>query len=341
MEQYKVNRKACYACPIACWGHAMVEKGDFSLKEPAHMPEYEAIGCLGGYCLNSDFEVIIKVNDICNRAGIDVISTGTAISFAMDCFDRGILSKSELDGIDMKWGDGKAMVALAEKIVNNEGIGELLAKGVKVASEEIGKGAEELAMHIQGQELPAHDGKLFTSMGLSYGVDSTPARHTQWSFASKPQKFEDVFPDIETDFDQEEYKGRAQAHRKYAALAHVINSLGSCIFGYNCTDVFTHPECYAAVTGWDTDVDEFAKTGERIGNLRQIFTVREGYNPIDFNYPKPAQGSPPLKEGPLKKVTLDIDTMKNEFYEEMDWDKKTGMPSKKKLKELGLDKVVK
>ena len=341
MEKYKINSRACYACPIACWGHAMVEKGDFAIKEPAHMPEYEAIGCLGGYCLNSDFEVIIKINDICNRAGIDVISTGTAISFAMDCYDRGILTRDELDGIDLKWGNGKAMVAMAEKIVKAEGIGELLAKGVKLASEEIGRGSEDIAIHIQGQELPAHDGKLYTSMGLSYGIDPTPARHTQWSFAGKPLGFEDAFPDIKTDFDQEEYSGRAKAHRVYSALSHVINSLGSCLFGYNCTDVFTHPECYAAVTGWDTDVYEFAKTGERIGALRQMFTVREGINPIDFNYPKALQGSPPLKEGPLKKITIDIDTMKKEFYREMEWDLKTGMPVDSKLKELGLDKIAK
>ena len=339
MEQYKINKKGCYACPIACWGHAMVKKGDFALKEPAHMPEYEAIGCLGGYCLNSDFEVIIKINDICNRSGLDVISAGTAISFAMDCYDRGILSKKELDDIDLTWGNGKAMVELAEKIARNEGIGELLAKGVKVASEEIGRGSEDLAIHIQGQELPAHDGKLFTNMALSYGIDPTPARHTQWSFAGKPQKFDEAFPDIRADFDQEVYTGRAKAQRKFAALGHCINSMGSCLFGYNSTDVFTHPECYAAITGWGTDVYEFAKTGERIGNMRQIFTVREGSNPINFNYPKALQGDPPLKDGPLKKVKIDIDKMKKEFYEEMDWDLETGMPSEKKMKELGLDKL--
>ncbi len=338
MNKYRVSKKTCYSCPVRCWGNSMVEKGKFALKEPVHMPEYEAIGAIGGYCLNSNYEVIMKVNDICNRSGLDVISTGAAISFAMNCYEKGIISKEDSDGMELIWGDDDIMVELAEKIAQSEGFGKLLAQGTRKASEQIGKGSEKYAIQVQGQELPAHDCKFknATGMGLSYNIDPTPGRHTQWSYASKPQGFSEAFPDVKCDFGDYEFSGRAKAYRLYSSMYHSVSSMGTCLFGYCSTDIPTYPAAYAAVTGWDFDIHEFAKTGERIGDLRQMFTVREGLNPYNFEFPKIAQGVTPLKEGPLKGITIDIETMKKEFFEEMDWDTKTGMPSEARLRELEL-----
>lgn len=338
MKKYKVSKKTCYSCPIRCWGNSMVEKGKFAVREHVHMPEYEAIGALGGYCLNSNYEVIIKVNDICNRSGIDAVSMGAAIAFAMNCYEKGIIDKKDADGMELIWGDEDIIVELAEKIAKSEGFGKLLAQGTRKASEKIGKGSGDYAIQVQGQELPAHDCKYnkVTGLGLSYNIDPTPARHTTWNFANKPNGFEEVFPEVKSDYGAYEFSGRAKAFRLYSSIYHSVTSMGVCMFGYSSTDILTYPAAYAAVTGWDFDIHESAKTGERIGDLRQMFTAREGQNPYNFKFPKVAQGIPPLKEGPLKGITVDIETMKKEFFKEMDWDTKTGMPSEARLKELDL-----
>ena len=338
MKKYKISKKTCYACPIRCWGDAMIEKGEYALKEPVHMPEYETIAAIGAYCLNSNFEVIIKVNDICNRSGLDTISTGAAIAFAMNCYEKGIIDKKDTDGIELTWGNEEAIVTLADKMAKSEGFGKLLAQGTRKASEQIGKGSEVYAIHVQGQELPAHDCRYekATGLGIVYNIDPTPGRHTQWNFASKPDGFIKAFPDVKCDFEADEFSGRAEAYRIYSSLYQSISSVGACLFGYTSTDIFTYPDAYSAVTGWDVDIYEFVKTGERIGDLRQMFTVREGLNPFNFAFPKIANGIPPLKEGPLKGNTVDIETMKKEYFKEMDWDTKTGMPSEERLKALGL-----
>jgi len=337
MEKYKISKNSCYACPIGCWGYVMIGNGKFALKEPAHMPEYETIGAFGGYCLCDNFEAIIRCNDICNRAGLDSVSTGSAVSFAMACYEAGLINKKDTDGVELVWGNHKAIVKMTEMIAKNQGFGEILAKGVKIASAIIGKESEKFAIHVQGQELPSHDGRFFPNLGFIYAIDPTPGRHTRWSFASKPLELEKIYPDVRFDFTNTEFSGRAKAYHLYFALGHLIESFGTCLFGYNSTDVFTYPECYEAVTGCDIGIGDLMKAGERIGVMRQLFTVREGLNPANFKYPEFARGS--LDKGPIKGIALDIDTMKKEFYDEMDWDLKTGLPSDKKLKELGLDNI--
>lgn len=338
LKNYRISQKTCYACPIRCWGDAMIKNGKYTLKEPVHMPEYETIAAIGAYCLNSNFEVIIKVNDICNRSGLDTISTGAAIAFAMNCYEKGIIDNMDTDGIELTWGDGEAIVTMTEKIARAEGFGKLLAQGTKKASEQIGNASKKYAIQVQGQELPAHDCRYkgATGLGVVYNIDPTPARHTQWGYASKPYGFEKAFPDVKCVFEDDEFSGRAEAYRIYSSLYHSVCSLGACLFGYYSTDVDTYPNAYSAVTGWDVDIEEFVKTGERIGTLRHIYTIREGLNPFKFSFPKIAKGIPPLKEGPIEGNTVDIETMKKEYFKEMGWDMKTGKPSEDRLRKLEL-----
>ena len=339
IEKYKIAKKGCYACPIACWGHVMIKSGHFALKEPAHMPEYETCSSFGSYCLNNNFESIIKCNDICNRYGIDTISAGAVIAFAIDCYERGIINKRDADGIELTWGNSEAIVKMTEKLAKSEGFGKILSQGVKKAALIIGRGAEDIAIHVQGQELPAHDTRLEPSLGVIYTLDATPGRHTQAATFGPPPNIEKIFPDIVFKFNQNSYLGRAKAEKILLSLVHSIDSLGVCQFGYLSTDVTTFPECFSAVTGWNVDVQELVITGERIGTIRHLFNLRENLNPIKFPYPKIAQGIPKLTEGPLKGIKIELKAMQIEYYKEMGWDLETGMLSNKKLKELELDNL--
>lgn len=340
IKNYKVKKNACYSCPIACWGHVMVDSGYYKLAEPSHMPEYETISTFGSYSLNNNFESIIKCNDICNRYGIDTISTGATIAFAINCYENGIINKKDTDGLELTWGNHKSIAELTEKIAKVEGFGKILCNGVKAASEIIGKGSEELAVHVGGQELPAHDSRFEPGFAVGYALDATPGRHCQFGSFTLPPGIEREFPEIKFVFNKAEYKNRAKSEKILWSLMHIINTLGACLFGYFSGDVTNYIECYAAVTGWEIGLRELIKSGERIGVMRQLFNLREGINPISIPYPKIAKGLPPLKKGPLEGIEVDIDIMHREYFEEMDWDIKTGMPSISKLKDLGLEKYL-
>ena len=326
---------ACWHCPFGCGGYMKEGTGEYKYEAGAHKPEYETLCMFGTNCLNTNLESIIKVNDICNRAGLDTISAGAAMSFAIECYENGIITKADTDGIEMTWGNHESIVAMTEKLAKREGFGDVLADGIKVAAEKIGKGAEQYAIHIHGQEVPAHDPKLGHHFATTYKLDSTPARHTQGSEGMAP-------PGLLPSFDQKSFSGRAEAHKIGANFLHIINSLGMCEFMYWATPhVNVVPEFLNAITGWDVTIDELVKTGERISNLRQAFNIREGLNPLQFKVPDRLLGRPPQKEGPVAGVTVDEDTLAKEYMAAMDWDPKTAKPSKKKLQELGLDDVAK
>lgn len=330
------KRYGCWHCPLACGGHMKAGTGEYKYEAGSHQPEYETLSMFGSNCLNDNLESIIKVNDICNRYGIDTISTGATIAFAIECYENGLITKADTDGIEMTWGNHKSIVAMTEKLAKSEGFGAVLANGVKVAAEKIGKGADKYAIHIHGQELPAHDPKLGFHYATTYRLDPTPARHTQGSEGY-------IIPESPMPtFDKKSFSGRGEAHKITSNLHHIMNSAGMCLFVYMCLPTANAiPELMKAVTGWDVTMDELLKTGERISNLRQAFNIREGLNPLQFKVPDRVLGRPPQKEGPLAGVTVDEDTMAKEYLAAMDWDPRTAKPGKKKLQELGLEDVAK
>ena len=327
------KRFACYLCPIGCGGYMKEGTGEYKYEAGCRRPEYETIAMFGTNCLNNNIESIIKVNDICDRHGLDTISAGATIAFAIECFENGLITKTDTDGIEMTWGSHKAIVAMTEKLAKREGFGAVLADGVKAAAEKIGKGADQYAMHIQGQELPAHDPKQGFHWATTYRLDPTPARHFQGSEELHP---EGLIPR----FDRKSFSGRGEAHKIGSNFKHAVVCSGMCLFVYMAMPSVDHmAEFMRAVTGWDVTTDELLKTGERISNIRQAFNVREGLNPLQFKVPDRVLGKPPLKEGPLAGVTVDEDTLVKECLTAVDWDLKTAKPSKKKLLELGLDDV--
>ncbi len=329
-EQEK--KYGCWQCPIRCGGHMKAKEGRASV---SHKPEYETLCMAGTLCLNDDLESIIRFNDICNAYGIDTISAGSAIGFAIECYQEGILTKEDT-GMELNWGDGDMIVALANKIVRREGIGDLLADGVRVAAEKLGKGSDRFAVHAQGQELPAHDPRFIPALGVTYRFDATPGRHTQggrgWIMG------EDFMSDDRKD--KYDYTNTGELQKKAMNMMHVVNAAGICFFAYVSYPAQFIPDFLTAVTGQEYDFDSCLKIGERVGTLRHLFNLREGLNPKQYSFNQRALGKPPLTVGPVADVTLDDDNMIKEYLAAMDWDQDTTRPSDRKLKELGLDKVV-
>jgi aldehyde:ferredoxin oxidoreductase len=345
IKKYIVKRETCWGCPIACWDRSMLDKGSYAVKEPIHIPEYETSAMFGALCLNTNYESLIKINDICNRYCIDTISAGAVVAFAIECYENGVLKKSDTDGIELTWGNHQSIVKLTEKIAKREGVGEILADGIKAAVDKIGSGAEPFAMHIGGQELPAHDTRWDPSLALIYALDPTPARHTQGTQNLGHKDIEKYFPDADFSLvaggNKEKFTGRGKEAKIMSALTHAYNSIGLCMFAWGSTDLAVHPKYLSAITGFDIDLNEFVKTGERIMNLRQVFNLREGINQLEWKIPERLLGKPPLYDGVTKGIVLDWDTMLKEYYNELDWDLKTSKPSKEKLKELDLEWVLK
>ena len=305
--KYDVGPYACFNCPVGCGGLQKVESGPYAVE--GHKPEYETLGAFGAMCLNDDVESIIYLNHICNNYGLDTIEVGSTVAFAIECYENGLITKDDTGGIELTWGNTEAIVEVTEKIAKREGFGDALADGVKIASERIGKGSEQYAMHVGGQALPMHDPRLMREghpnrLALMYIADATPARHTQSTGSG------------------------------YALQATGLCSVSSWMeSGEDAPKIF---EFVNTVTGWDLTMDDFLIVGNRIATMRQAFNVREGFKPSDFEFPDRVLGKPPLKSGPLEGVKIHPEIQVKEYFESMNWDLETGKPSRKKLMELGL-----
>jgi aldehyde:ferredoxin oxidoreductase len=335
----QLKKYACYMCPIGCGGYMKAGTGEYKYEAGTRRPEYETIAMFGTNCLNNNLESIIKAGDVCDRYGLDTISAGATIAMVIECFENGLITRADTDGIEMTWGNHKAIVAMTEKLAKREGFGALLADGVKVAAAKIGRGADQYAIHIDGQELPAHDPKHTFNYATSYRLDPTPGRHFVGSELSDgPAHPSGLLPE----FDLKSFSGRGEARRIGSNFHQAVVCTGTCLFVYWAfPSIDPIADFMRAVTGWEVTNDELLESGERISNLRQAFNVREGLNSLQFKVPDRVIGKPPQQEGPVAGVTVDEDTMIKEYFAAMDWDLQTAKPSKKKLQELGLEDAAK
>jgi aldehyde:ferredoxin oxidoreductase len=283
--------------------------------------------------LNNNIDSLTYANHLCNAYGFDTISAGATVSFAIECYENGILTREDTDGLELRWGDDKAVIALLNKMGNREGIGDVLADGVKKAAERIGRGSEKYAMHVAGEELPMHDPKLQPEYHTTYKLDPTPARHTQYE---GNRRFGLVPPAVR---DRTVAEGRGAHHKGASEYMHVVNSAGHCQFVMMAANTANIPQWINMTTGWDVTREELLETGERIANMRMAFEVREGGNPAKRAVPERMSG-PVLKEGPHANFGLDTKTLEKEFLEACDWDPETTKPSAAKLRSLGLEDVV-
>ena len=339
---YQSRKYACANCPIACGGIFNVDGGKYPVGE-THKPEYETIGAFGTMCMCDDFESIIKLNDMCNRSGLDTISTGTVLAFAMECYENGLITTTDTDGIAITWGNAEAMIEMTAKMITREGFGDILADGVKVASEKIGNGAAQFAMHVGGQEPGLHNALFLPSRGTGFVCDPTPGRHTAAPMAridGGPGQYA-PYPELQIgEFDRYSYTGKGPMSATASQYLQVGSSAGVCIMPMMFFGNYPLVEFFNAVTGWDLDVAEVLTTGARIQTLRHCFNLREGIAPADVKLPDRMAGLPPQKDGPLANVTIDVDNLAREYRQAMGWDPDSGKPQKSILEKLGIAQLV-
>jgi aldehyde:ferredoxin oxidoreductase len=335
VEGYKPY--GCWGCPISCGGRMVQKSGKFALelnKGVGHKPEYETLCMFGTNLLNDDLPSIIKANEICNNMGLDTISVGATVGYVIECYENGLLTKEDTDGLEMTWGNAEAIVALTDKIGKREGFGDVLADGIRVAWEKLGRIGTEYAVHVQGEEVPAHDPKFLPGLATTYLLTATPGRHTQGGEMIGPPGL--TLPDL----DKYEHSGKAETHWKLMTAMEVCNAAGLCMFGHISYPIQSLPEQLALATGWDFDIEEMFEVGMRIYTMRHAFNLREGINPLTRNVPDRLIGDPPLKEGNVKGVTVDYKTLIREFLEYVGWDTQTTVPSEDSLQELGMASLV-
>jgi aldehyde:ferredoxin oxidoreductase len=292
---------------------------------------------LGSCCLINDLKAICKANDICNRYGIDTISAGAMIGFSMECYEKGLLTKEDTGGLKLKWGKGDIMIELVRQIGEKRGkLGELFAQGIIKASQVIGHGAEDIALHVKGLDIPAHDPRAFFSNAINYATGTRGACHMRGTPQAAAEGLllpEVGITQVPDRFTMEE---KAYITAKFQDLCTLYNSLTCCNFmmfgNMTITDITNGLN---AITGWDFDTGELMKTAERIFTLQRVFNVICGVSRKDDKLPN-RMFQPAKTGGRANKIPVPFDSTLEEYYKLRGWDI-DGRPSLKKLLELGLN----
>lgn len=338
---YEHKKYACWRCNIACGGHYRVQEGPYRT-ENAHKPEYETCAMFGNNLLNDNVESLIKINDICNRAGVDTISAGATVAWAIECYEQGLLTPEDTGGRELRWGDHATIVDLTWALARGEGfgrLGRLMAMGTRAASAELGRGSEAYAMHVGGQELPAHDPKYAPSWGTYYVSDATPGRHTQLGLVTYENGPGLPGLELPSKVERHAYAGKGAYAARVLNIMHAAYCCGLCMFAIQRMNVYGWPEFLTAVSGEPFTLDDFERIGRRVAALRGAFNLREGIAPgTHFRLPGRAMGRPPLEGGPLEGITIDLATLTQEYFAAQGWDQ-AGRPTAATLVELGLEEA--
>ncbi|MEW6531244.1 MAG: aldehyde ferredoxin oxidoreductase family protein [Thermodesulfobacteriota bacterium] len=344
IRAYETRKYGCYSCPVRCGGHVTVTDGPYKI-EKAHKPEYETICAFANMALNDDLQAIFQLNDLVNRGGIDSISCGAVVSFAVECYENGVLTKADTGGLELGWGNSKAVIELTRMIINREGIGDVLADGVKFAAEKIGRGAERFAVHCGGIEAPMHDPKFDPGWGFTYYLEPTPGRHTiscnqYLSMQPVRKQFKSAIKRVPAVSEKSKHVKHAHQVAVGSHYKMLVDCAGVCLFGTQAGGNMPLCEWLNAATGWNLSHEDYLEIGERVGQLRHAFNVREGLNPIrDFRPHKRIFGDPAPTSGPLKNKSLPIDDMARAYYAVKGWRLEDAMPDPERLRKLGLADV--
>ncbi len=336
----------CKGCVLRCKRIVKVESGKW--KTPQHEGgEYETMAVFTFFVLNEDVDAAVHADYLCNEYGLDTISTGAVIAFAMDCYEKGIISKEEADGLDLTLGNAEAMVELLKKIAIRDGIGQVLGEGVRRASQEIGKGSDVLAVQLKGLEGPAHDARSGKTLAVTYGLSNRGMCHihplegmaydsgNKCDFGLIPYGV----PDPQT-VDRFAEVGKGKIAKRLQDFGIVPDIVGICKFYiYNGLGPRELAKLLSLLTGWDIDGEELLNIGERVYNFQRMFNVREGVRKTDDMLPERCLKLPEFgKYSSVKECEIrSYNRMLEECYEARGWDLETGIPRADKLSQLGLE----
>jgi len=334
-KEFLIRKDACFSCPIACGRvtRGMMEGVPVEVKGP----EYETMSALGSQCLNGDMERLILANHLCNILGMDTISTGATIAFAMECYERGLLPEELLEGRKIQWGNGETIVNLVRDIAyKGSKLGEMLSQGTKYASEALGDEAMRCSVQVKGVEPGQHDPRACQGWGLTFAFGNAGAKHTEgvpWP------EFGTVQTPLGLDkLDPTTIEGKPREMIiMQDIIASAMNSLGLCYFTYGQTNSIGYvPDFLEAVTGHRMGIQDLLLCGERSFNVKRAFNAREGMGRKDDVLPHRFTHQP-LQQGISKGLVSRVPEMTDEYYRLRGWDLKTGWPTKEKLAELSLD----
>lgn len=325
-----VRRKACMSCGLACGSWSKVKKGTFK-GASTEGPEYETIGLSGSNCGIENVEAIVKFAEECDKLGLDTMSAGSVTAFAMDLYERKILTKKDTGGLDLKFGNEEAFAKMPAMMANREHIGDALADGTKRAAKKIGKGSEKLVIESKGSEYPAYDPRGSIGMALAYATSDRGADHNRaWPVAQDAYGSGDPWnPD-----------GKAAICVEDNTRTSVKWSFIFCDF--YAVSFANMAKYYTAVTGVPSDEQHLRSIGKRVWNLTRAFNAREGFTRKDDNLPERMEKEP-LNSGKTKGKAVpraDFEKMLSEYYKLWDWDDQ-GRPTKKTLEDVGLSDIVK
>jgi aldehyde:ferredoxin oxidoreductase len=320
----------CAACPIRC--------GRIVKFDDVHGsgPEYETLTLLGSACLIDDLKVISKAADMCNRYGIDTISAGGTIAFAMELYEKGIITEEDT-GRAIRWGDPQVLYDLIEEIGLNTGFGKILGQGVKKAAEIIGKGSEKYAMHVKGLELPGHDPRCYKGLAVGYATSNRGACHL--SSFTYPWERSASFPEFGLDGPHDRFAdlGKGELTAKFQNVMSMIDSLKLCKFAFSsgAVRISTTIDFLYAITGRKLTFDEFMETGDRIFTLKRLYNIALGLSRVDDSLPSRILNEPRGTGGAAESLP-DLELQLDEYYQYRGWDQ-NGIPTIDTIKRLGLE----
>jgi len=340
-----IKNEMCYkGCPIACGRIAQVKKGKF--KTPEHDgAEYESLSAFTAFVFNDNMDAAIHSSYLCDEYGIDTISAGGIIAFAMECYENGLISKKDTEGLDLSWGNADLLPILVEKISKREGIGNILADGVLKAVKKIGKNAEKFAIHCKGLEGPAHDSRSGKALAVTYGTANRGMCHIHplEGMAYDSGKFDFGMipygvPDPNT-LDRWDEKGKGKIVKILQDGLIIPDVLGVCkFFMYAGVTLEQYAKLLSSFTGWNLKGNDLIRIGERTNNLQRLFNTREGFSKKDDSIPDRAKQRPLFGayQDEDRCIVKDYEGMLKEYYIARGWDLKTGKPKPEKLDELGI-----
>lgn len=324
----------CLGCQAPCMNFVRGRKG----KVRVAGPEYETIALLGSNVGVDDIEAVAWFNELCDAYGVDTISCGNVIGFAMECYERGLIDQKTTDGLDLRFGNAEAVGALIPKIARREGFGNWLADGVRKAAERIGKGSEHFSIHVKGMEIPGYEPRGAYPMGLAYATATRGGCHRR----AKPVEI----PQNRFQYDNFGYQGNAEMVKKLQDAREPIHCGILCdallrfCFEADMKDV---ADMYRMVVGWeDISAQELSTLAERVYTLTRCYNVREGARRKDDTLP-PRFLHDPLPDGPGKGKIMGEDTlnrMLDEYYDLRGWDRRTGVPTLETINRLELGEIV-
>ncbi|MEE2717517.1 MAG: aldehyde ferredoxin oxidoreductase family protein [SAR324 cluster bacterium] len=348
-DQSRFGRDTCFSCTVKCKRVAEVTEGPFKTDKKYGGPEYETIATFGSYCGVRDMDAVIHANALCNMYGMDTISCGATIAWAMECWENGKLTAEDTRGIDLTWGNAESVIQLTKMIGEREGFGDLLAEGSAKAAKKLGRGTEAYLITSKGQEAPAHMPQVKRSLGIIYAVNPFGADHQSSEHDPSYKAFPERMAQLDLTNPQSKLVLNEEKMRFAMITQHVYSAMDSInvcqfVFGpaWQLYDTNQLLDTLNAITGWDADMQELLEVGERRVNMMRAFNAREGIGRESDTLPK-KMFDQPLKGGRSDGLHLDKaewDTALDDYYRLCEWDTQTGFPTKNKLESLGLGWVV-